>query len=219
MQGLFGVDSPFYRFMWKLVQLLWLNLLWFLCSLPLVTLGASTTALYYVAMKMAKDQEGYIARDFFKAFQMNFKQATVIWLILAPIGIVLGVNLLYYWILDYDSSLFIRVVFTVLTAIYSMVCLFVFPALAKFENSIRNTMHFAVVMSIRNMIWAVLAIGAEIVIIGISLALYGFPFLIAGSAAAFLQAFIMNHIFDSFIEKRKSSEENSIMQTEEEGIL
>ena len=71
-----------------------LNILFLVCSLPIFTIGASFTAMYYVTLKLAENEEGYIARGFLKSFKQNFKQATIIWLILLFFGIVLVLDLL-----------------------------------------------------------------------------------------------------------------------------
>lgn len=55
----FSINSPFAAAVNKLVQMIWVGILWFVCSIPLVTVGAATTALYEVLLKMEKDQEGY----------------------------------------------------------------------------------------------------------------------------------------------------------------
>ena len=73
MNGLFSINSPLWRFMDKALRLIWLNLLWFLCCLPVVTIGAATTALYSVTLKYARDEEGYLTRSFFQAFRQNFR--------------------------------------------------------------------------------------------------------------------------------------------------
>ena len=77
MAGFFSVDSKLYKFMSKLTDLFKLNFLWLVFSLPIVTVGISTTAAYTVALKMAENQEGYIAGDFLKAFKANWKQGLV----------------------------------------------------------------------------------------------------------------------------------------------
>ena len=79
--NIFNPDNKIANFLTKIMYLAWLNFLWLLCSLPIVTIGASTTAVYYTAMRMARDDEGYIARDFFHSFKENFLQATGVWLI------------------------------------------------------------------------------------------------------------------------------------------
>ncbi len=77
----FSVDSPLYRFLSKMVDVLKLNFLWILFSLPLLTVGASTVAAMSVALKMTDDEEGYIGKSFVKAFKENWKQGTLLWLI------------------------------------------------------------------------------------------------------------------------------------------
>ena len=84
MGRLFNMDNPFFRFMGKMVDVLWLNIIWLVFSLPIVTIGASTTAMICVMMKVVRDREGYIWRDFWKSFKINFKQSTIMW-----IGIIL----------------------------------------------------------------------------------------------------------------------------------
>ena len=58
MAKLFDYNNIVWRFMGRVADLFFLTLLWAIGSLPLVTMGASTTALYYVALKMVKNQEG-----------------------------------------------------------------------------------------------------------------------------------------------------------------
>ena len=89
MGGLFDLDSPVMRFLSKMADLIILNLLAFVCCLPIFTIGASMTALHYVLLKIVRNEEGYVVRGFFKAFKSNFKQATVIWLILLAVLFVL----------------------------------------------------------------------------------------------------------------------------------
>ena len=78
MNRFFNMDNKFFVFMGRVADLLLLNFLCILCCIPVVTAGASITALYYVTLKMARDEESYIARSFFRSFKQNFKQATII---------------------------------------------------------------------------------------------------------------------------------------------
>lgn len=69
---MFGIDSKFYEVVSKIADLVILNLIFVLCSLPIITIGASTTALYGVTKKMAGNREGYIFRNFFSIVQGEF---------------------------------------------------------------------------------------------------------------------------------------------------
>lgn len=86
-------NSVLGRFMMLVFDIVLLHFLWILCSLPLFTVGASTTALYYSCMKRIRTGEGYVWRNFFHAFKDNFRQATCIWLLLLAVAFVLILDL------------------------------------------------------------------------------------------------------------------------------
>ena len=79
-------DSPFGQLMMKLCYSCCLNILWFLCCIPIVTIGASTTALYYTSLKIVRGEDHALTRMFFRSFRENFRQSTVLWLILLAVG-------------------------------------------------------------------------------------------------------------------------------------
>lgn len=77
------MDNALFRAMSRLGDLLLLNLLWVACSLPLVTAGAAATGLLYAARRMLACEDYNPRKDFLRAFQRNFRQATALWLLLA----------------------------------------------------------------------------------------------------------------------------------------
>ena len=79
---LFNLDSPVMVFLSKVANLMILNVLTIICCIPIFTAGAAITALYYVTIKMARGDDPYIIKGYFKSFKENFKQATIIWLIM-----------------------------------------------------------------------------------------------------------------------------------------
>ena len=83
-------DNRIIRILTTLCDFLILNILWLVCSVPVITAGASTTALYSVMFKITKKEEGYIIKSFLKAFRQNFKQSTIIWLLLIGTGCIVG---------------------------------------------------------------------------------------------------------------------------------
>ena len=94
MGRIFDMDSPVMRFLGRLADLMILNLVTLLCCLPVVTIGASLTAMHYVLLKMVRNEESYIVRSFFKSFKQNFKQATVIWLIILLFLVIFGADIM-----------------------------------------------------------------------------------------------------------------------------
>lgn len=151
MNRLFDVNGPVMGFLTKIVYSVYLNILWFVCCLPIVTAGASTTALFYVTLKIVKNEEGHITRAFFHSFKENFRQATVIWLILLVLGIVLGVDGYVFYHMRFDSVLWTlgTAVFIVAAAAYLIVLMYIFPLLARFENTTRAMFKNAVMIGMR----------------------------------------------------------------------
>ena len=77
----FDIDGPLMQGLTKIADLMILNFLTILCCIPVVTAGAAFTALHYMVLKLARNEEGYIAKGFFKSFKENFRQATIIWIL------------------------------------------------------------------------------------------------------------------------------------------
>ena len=88
MDKFFNLDNPVMAFMGKIADLIILNFIVILFSLPIFTIGASWTALYYVTLKMVRKEESYMFKDFWHSFKENFKQATIIWLLVLVVAAV-----------------------------------------------------------------------------------------------------------------------------------
>lgn len=140
----FSYESKFSQLLLKLSYACYLNLLWFLCSIPIFTMGAATTALYYSCLKLIRDEEGHVSATFFRAFRENFKQATVLWLILLGVGLFLGADGYILYHLRQSSTGTLAVIWTVILAVviaaavlYVIVLEYVFPLLASVSNTNR----------------------------------------------------------------------------------
>ena len=141
---LFSYESTFSQVALRVAASCYLNLLWLLCSLPVVTLGAATAALYAVTLKLAEDDTGHLTERFFLAFRQNFRQATVLWLILLAGGIVLALDGYIVYHLRASSTGAAAVFWTLLLALiiaaavaYAIVLAYVFPLVASVENTNR----------------------------------------------------------------------------------
>lgn len=158
MGRLFDMDNKFFRFMGRLADLCILNVLCILCCIPVVTAGASITAMFYVTMKMVRNEEAYIARSFFKSFKENFRQATVINIIMLVIAGVLYVDFRVAKSMPGTASTVFQYLFLIFAILYVMLFIYIYPVLAKFYNSIKNTFRNAILMSVRHLPYTVLMI-------------------------------------------------------------
>lgn len=181
MNQIFSIDNRFIQILNKFFCAAWLNILWFFCSLPIFTIGASTTALYYVSLKMIRNEEGNITKQFFTAFSSNFKKATLIWLPLFGLGIVLGIDgyVLYHLRLENVFWTLCSAVFICAGVVYLIVLLNIFPLFARFENTIRATFQNAFIMGLRYLFCSILMAAVYFVIYYIIINIFT-PFLIFG---------------------------------------
>lgn len=138
----FAYDSPFSQLLLKLCYGCYLNLLWFVCCIPIVTIGASTTALYYTSLKIVRDEDRSVGRMFFRSFRQNFRQSTVLWLILLAVGLFLGADGYIVYRLRATSTGAPAVLWTLILAmvigaavLYTIVLIFVFPLVASVSNT------------------------------------------------------------------------------------
>lgn len=158
MKGLLDIDGPVMQFITKIVYSAWLNILWMLCCLPIVTVGASTTALFYVALKIAKNEEGNITRVFFRSFRENFRQATLVWLILLGAGVILGIDGYIFYHMRFDSVLwtFGTAIFMVVLAAYAIILMYIFPLMARFDNTLWAMLKNSLMIGMRFLLCTVL---------------------------------------------------------------
>ena len=139
MAGFFSVDSKLYRFMSKLTDLFKLNFLWLVFSLPIVTLGISTTAAYTVALKMAEGQEGYIGGEFLKAFKANWKQGLVMSFITIICVWAVYLDFKIFSVAEENAYVFL-IVGIVAAYVLGFSLLYAYPLLARYDNTVLNTL-------------------------------------------------------------------------------
>lgn len=161
--SIFSYDSKFSQVFLKIAYGCFLNVLWIACSVPIITLGASTTALYAVTLKIVDNEEGNVTKQFFQAFRENFKQATAIWLVLLAVGIFLGADAFILVRLRDSSAGAPSVMWTIILAmviasliIYAIVLMYVFPLVARVENTSPNMVKNALLIGIRYLFCTIL---------------------------------------------------------------
>ena len=141
MRNLWGAESNFARFFEKVLDIIVLNFLTVLCSLPIITLGASVSALYHTVRRMQRD-EGSLYRGFFRAFKDNFKQATLLWLVVLGTGVMWGFTMFFY---SASQIAFFRALNVLVLVFWVMAASWVFPLQAIYYNPVKTTLKNAVI--------------------------------------------------------------------------
>lgn len=151
MKNLFNIDNKFFTFMAKVADLMILNIYWLICSLPIVTLGASTSALYYSTLKIARKEDTYPTRMFFHSFKQNLKQGTGLTLIFLFFGAFLYFDIQIVRVMEGLMGKILSIVFLVLAVVLCMIASYAFPLLAQFDNTIKNTIRNSFLMCISHL--------------------------------------------------------------------
>ena len=121
MGRLFDMNNKFFTFMSRVADLCILNVLCIIFCIPVITAGASITAMFYVTMKMVRNEEAYIVKGFFKSFKENFKQATMINIILLLAAGILYVDTKGVKTLPQPADMVMQVIFMVFSLLIAMV--------------------------------------------------------------------------------------------------
>lgn len=214
--NIFSANSLLGRFLNLIGDLVILNILWIVFSLPIFTIGASTTALFYSLMIRIRRDEGYVHTNFIKSFKQNFKQSTIIWLIMA---FILFILLFDYRIGIYLNSignnivggLFI-VISVVLLIIYYLVLTYIFPVQAKFENTLKNNFKNAFLMSIAHFGYTILIFIITMTFILLSLAskaIIGIEIFLGMSLYAYLTSNIYIMVFRKHLPEEIEDDEEA----------
>lgn len=201
--NLFNLDSPIMQFLSKLADLFILNLLFIVCCIPIITIGPALTALYTVTLKAARNEESYIVRSFFQAFKRNFKIGTLAWLIMLAVGIVLWVDFRILPGLPGSTGNILMVLTTVILFFYLIIMLYLFPYIARFENTLTATIKNTFLMSVAHLPYTLLlvvfAVLAVLATLFINFAVIGFVWLVIGfSGMAYLNSIFFRKIFAKF---------------------
>lgn len=213
MRNLFDADGFLMRALTKIADTAWLNVLFLVCSIPVFTIGASTTALYYVTFKMIKGEEGYIARDFFRSFKENFKQSTIMWLIFLVLYVVLGLDLLV--LLRMNSAFAHAGIVLVMIPGFLVLFtgLYAFPLLSRFENPTKTTIKNALLLSIANIPKTLLMLLVTIAIPVVCLSdlkLLPLVPICAFSVVAQLNGALLYSVFEKLMPKEKAESQEPV---------
>ena len=207
MRGFLDFSNGVFRGVMTIGKIWWLNILWLVCCLPIVTIGASTTALIYACMKLHRD-EGYPTGNFFHSFKDNFGQATALWGVYGVIGALLAWALVFW---NQTGNQTAWAVTWMLVIPYLASFLYVFAIQAKFVNRVVDTLHFSVLLPFRHLketILMVVAMGAVIyfnvttnVAVNVATLVFG-----AGFLAYIFSVYYIN-VFDHYIPREPEEEE------------
>lgn len=209
MNNFFNMENGIFSAIGKMVDILFLSIVWALLCIPIITIGPATTALYYVVVKVIRRERGYLFREFFKSFRSNFKRGAIIGVILTIAIVVLSFDIMYAWgmmINNQNMGTILLGIFIAITIMMLCFTIYVFPILSRFEMTTKQIIKAASFMSVKHFPSTI----AMAVILIISLfAAYIMPILsfVLPAVTALLISTFMERIFKKYMPEAEASEE------------
>ena len=197
MNGIFSPDSTLMRVLTAVSDVAIISFLWLLCSLPIVTLGASSTAAYYALIKVVKRQRGYLTREFFRSFKSNFKDATILTVIYEVVAFLLVYNIVdMYRALgesNSDMSFYLMVAYVALLVLLAGITIYTWPVLSRFTVKGMPLFRFALYAVFRHLPTTLALLVLYVLIV---LGIYIFPaaLLFLPAVCLWIQSFLMEPV-------------------------
>lgn len=150
MKNIFNLESPLMQMLTRAGDMILLNVLFLLCCIPVITAGASIAAMHKMMQEIVYDVDSSTVKGFFRAFKANFKQATIVWLIVLLVIVSLGCDALLI-ITFFSGSESVKWMLGLLAVLAVLVCCvvaYMIPLIVRYENTLRQHLSNAAVLAI-----------------------------------------------------------------------
>ncbi|MDO4623400.1 MAG: DUF624 domain-containing protein [Eubacteriales bacterium] len=222
---IFSMDNPFFRFVGRCVDLVWINILTLVCAIPVFTAGAALTAMYRVLLNITLKQESGITKEFFRAFKENFKSATRVFLpvLLAFLILFSNAYMIRQGVLDGWGDLYIVVCVSIgiIAGLLAIFLQYYTSLLARYDASVKQTIQNAIRLMFAcfpQSLCMVIILISPIALMLLSNYFMGFWFLYGISFPAYFIAMILGKIYTR-VEGRDSEGTEPENAAEEENEL
>jgi Predicted integral membrane protein len=206
MNNFFNPDNAVMVFLGKLFDVFVLSIIWLIVSLPIITIGASTTALYYSCVKAIRRERGYVLREFWHSFKTNFVNATILWIPYVLLSIIFVINIRFSVNLHSNMGFALLCIYSMLAFVLLSTGMYVFPVLSRFTLTRKQVLKTSFFMSLKHFPITLLLI---IIVAATTLGLYIMPplafFLPATSTIIF--SFLMERILKKYTPKADEEEQ------------
>ena len=207
MERFFNSDNAVMRALAKAFDIGWLSVVYVLFCIPVVTVGAATTSLYYVSAKVLRHDRSYVWTEFWRSFKQNFVPATVIWVIFALIYALLYFNINMVGLTDKESQYggYLAGAYIALGVIVFCIMSYAFAVLSRFDMKIGKLFRFSLYLAFRHFLHTLVFLAILFVagfgiyagfVVGIPILLIFVP-----GTASFLYTFPMEHLMKKYMPK------------------
>lgn len=200
MKG-FGLDGKLFKGLTKAGDFLILALITFIFCIPVVTIGASLTAAFYSGMKLVKDEENYVFKDFIKSFKENFVQGLIVEVILAIVGLVLFLDIraCAYWAFSGSGSMIGTIFMYAIVGcaiVWAGVVLYAFAMLSRYEDKAFTILKNSLILCVHHLPQTIIMMIATY---GLMLFSYKYftAYIVTIPLILYIDSFIFTRIFKS----------------------
>ena len=165
--NIFRYDSPLMQFLSRAADLIWVNLLVLVCSIPVFTIGASLSAMENIIYKILHNEDVAVTREFFQAFAKNFKQATLVWLIILVVEGALGYDVYYSRQIGTNVSEAMLTVAVILFVLVFAMMLYIFPLQSHYYNKTKDLFKNAAILVIVHPVRTIIMLVIQAAFVGI----------------------------------------------------
>jgi len=204
MREFFSLDGPFTKYGTLVADTLILSFMWILFSIPIITIGAATSAMFYVSTRRIADREGYITSDFWSAFKANFKRATLLWLLVLFVSIILFINVFLMMFGEAEGEGFFGGMLTVaLPAQFifiiqmTFLCTYMFPMTARFEMGFLQTIKNSFIMANKHFLTSISCLVLLVALIIFGLMTQVLMIMVPGTYAM-LSSYLIMRVFKKY---------------------
>lgn len=201
MSNFFNLENPVFTTLSKIFDLLLISVIYVILCLPVITIGPANTALYYVVVKVIRKERGYLIREFFRSFKLNFKRGAIAGIFLLVVIALLVFDLFYALDMvnvDYTKGSIFLGVFIAFTLLAVSFTIYAFPILSRFEMTVKQLLKAAVYMSMRHFHFTILMV-AIVAASAIGFLYIPMLILILPGVAALLISLMMERVFKKYM--------------------
>ena len=208
MKSIFSSESMFSRIMNKVGDIILLSILWVVCSLPLITIGASTSAAYYVAAKVIRHNTGYVWKSFFKAFKLNFKTSLGMTILFTLFAGLLLFNLIYVKGESTELDFSLRCIYMAIAFLLIGTYAYAFAVLSRFTIKGGKILIMSFQLVFRHFV-STMAFVAMFIVVSVGIYLMPWAVLIFPGAMLFVDTFLMERVLLKYMPKPEEDSEEA----------
>lgn len=223
MGDFFSSEGPLIGFLQKIGMLIVLSVLFLLCSLPLVTMGAAASALYYAVAKSVRRGRGYPTKEFFRAFKRNLKNGTVLTVIFGGLAALILYNREVLWQTSAGEreilseivmgssdgrALTLYVIYDGILIFIAMLMVYLFPVLSRFAMKLSDIVKLSFVMSLRFFYFTILLMAGTGILFYLQWKVLPMPtILLLPGGWTYISSFLLEKAMKKYISAPKEGED------------